>query len=159
MVIILHTYENIISIENLFMAWEEFVVGKRRREDVRKFQEHLMYNILSLHRDLAGGIYKHAPYEAFRITDPKPRDIHKAIVRDRLLHRALYRKLYPFFDRTFIADSFSCRIGKGTHRAMNRFRVFAAKESCNHTRTVWVLLRISKKSASSSIFFFILATP
>ena len=63
----------------------------------------------------------------------------KALVRDRLLHHALYRKLYPFFDRTFIADSYSCRRGKGTHKAMNRFRQFAYKVSRNHTRTCWVL--------------------
>lgn len=34
MVMILHTYKNIISLENLFAVWEEFVMGKRRRKDV-----------------------------------------------------------------------------------------------------------------------------
>jgi len=60
-------------------------------------------------------------------------------VRDRLLHHAIYRKLYPFFDRKFVADSFSCRKRKGTHRAINRFKDFARKESCNYTKTVWIL--------------------
>ena len=98
-----------------------------------------MDNILELHRDLENKTYRHGGYQHFRISDPKPRDIHKASVRDRLLHHALYRKLYPFFDRKFIADSYSCRNGKGTHRAMNRFRQFAYKVSKNHTRTCWVL--------------------
>ena len=98
-----------------------------------------MGNIIALHRDLANKIYKHSVYEAFKINDPKPRDIHKACVRDRLLHRVLYRKLYPFFDKTFISDSYSCRLRKGTHKAVNRFRSFAFKESQNHTKTVWVL--------------------
>lgn len=98
-----------------------------------------MDNILELHRALKGKRYTHGPYHHFRISDPKPRDIHKATVRDRLLHHALYRKLYPFFDRTFIIDSYSCRKGKGTHRAMNRFRAFAYKASKNHTKTLWVL--------------------
>ncbi|MEN9413606.1 MAG: hypothetical protein RLZZ342_693, partial [Candidatus Parcubacteria bacterium] len=75
----------------------------------------------------------------FRISDPKPRDIHKASVRDRLLHHAIHHILYPFFDKTFIADSFSCRVGKGTHKAFNRFRTFAYQVSHNHTRTCWVL--------------------
>lgn len=30
-------------------------------------------------------------------------------------------------------------MGKGTHRALNRFRDFAQKESKNHTKTCWVL--------------------
>ncbi|MEI6660165.1 MAG: reverse transcriptase/maturase family protein [bacterium] len=98
-----------------------------------------MANIISLHEDLANKTYKHSLYEAFKISDPKPRDIHKAKVRDRLLHHAIYRVLQPFFDRTFISDSFSCRVNKGTHRAVNRLREFSYKVSKNHTRTAWVL--------------------
>lgn len=98
-----------------------------------------MTNIISLHTDLQTKTYKHSLYEAFNISDPKPRNIHKAKVRDRLLHHALYRKLYPFFDKTFISDSYSCRIGKGTHKAIERFAFFANKLSKNNTKTVWVL--------------------
>lgn len=134
-----HTYEYIISLENLLEAWREFASGKRARKDVQEFELNLMSNIISLHRDLAQKTYCHAPYEAFNISDPKPRNIHKASVRDRLLHHALYRTLYPFFERTFIADSYSCRKGKGTHKAINRFRAFACQVSKNHTKTVWVL--------------------
>jgi retron-type reverse transcriptase len=60
-------------------------------------------------------------------------------VADRILHRALYRRLYPFYDRVFIANSFSCRLGKGTHRALDRFATMARQASRNHRRTVWVL--------------------
>lgn len=134
-----HNYEYIISLENLLQAWGEFANGKRSRKDVQEFERNLMSNIISLHQDLAAKTYRHSPYEAFNISDPKPRNIHKAAVRDRLLHHALYRTLYPFFDKIFIADSYSCRIGKGTHKAMNRFRTFAYQASKNHTKTVWVL--------------------
>ena len=98
-----------------------------------------MDNILSLHQDLANLTYKHGEYQAFNINDPKPRNIHKASVRDRLLHHAIYRILYPFFDRTFISDSFSCRVNKGTHKALNRFRQFFRNVSKNNTKTCWVL--------------------
>jgi len=47
--------------------------------------------------------------------------------------------LYPFFDQTFSADSFSCRIDKATHKAIKRFRTFFLKVSKNDTRTCWVL--------------------
>ncbi len=134
-----HTYEDIISVENLLDAWKEFVRGKKKKKDVQEFGRYLMTNVLALHNELATGIYRHGWYHHFRIADPKPRDIHKASVRDRLVHHALYRQLYPFFDRTFIADSYSCRTGKGTHKAMNRFRAFARKVSKNDTRTCWVL--------------------
>lgn len=121
------------------MAWKEFIKGKRKRKDVQEFSLNLMDNIIALHEDLANYTYKHGAYQAFNINDPKPRSIHKANVRDRLLHHAVYRVLYPFFDRTFIADSFSCRLGKGTHKALNRFRSFFYKVSQNKTKTCWVL--------------------
>ncbi len=124
-----HTFEDIISAENLLAAWQEFLKGKRSKKDVQEFAFRLMDNILFLHRDLATFRYKHSGYKAFKISDPKPRDIHKASVRDRLLHHALYRTLYPFFDRVFIADSFSCRLNKSTHKARERFREFANKAS------------------------------
>jgi len=134
-----HTYEDIICVDNLLSAWGEFIKGKKNKSDVREFSQHLMLNILTLHQELTDGSYVHGGYHAFKINDPKPRDIHKATVRDRLLHHAIYRQLYPFFERTFVSDSYSCRKGKGTHRAMDRFRSFAYKESRNNTRTCWVL--------------------
>jgi retron-type reverse transcriptase len=135
----IHTYDSIISVENLLTAWNEFVKGKKNRKDVQAFQVRLMDNILSLHHELKNKTYRHRGYEAFKISDPKPRNIHKASVRDRLLHRAIYRKLYPFFDRTFISDSFSCRLAKGTHKALKRFTDFHKKVSKNHTKIIWVL--------------------
>jgi len=70
-------------------------------------------------------------------------------VRDRLLHHAIYRTLYPFFDKTFIADSYSCRNNKGTHRAINKFRGYFYKVSGNNTRAVWVLQCDIKKFFAS----------
>jgi retron-type reverse transcriptase len=133
------TYADIISPENLLMAWQEFLKGKRNKKDVQEFQLHLMDNILELHKELENFSYKHGGYHHFRISDPKPRDIHKANVRDRLLHHAIYRQLYPFFDRKFIADSYSCRLSRGTHKALNQFKSFCLKVSRNHTKTIWIL--------------------
>mgnify|MGYP001586686382 FL=1 len=132
-------FEEIISMENLLEAWREFLRGKRGRADVQEFSLLLMDNLFVLHRNLANRTYRHGVYQAFNISDPKPRNIHKASVRDRLLHHAIYRVLYPYFDRKFIADSFSCRIGKGTHKALARFRTFAYKASSNNTKTCWIL--------------------
>lgn len=132
-------YHSIISIENLFAAWKEFLAGKKQKNDVQAFFAMLMSNLITLHDDLANFSYVHGPYTYFKINDPKPRDIHKAMVRDRLLHHAIHRILYPHCSKKFIADSFSCQLGKGTHKAINRFRKFAYQVSRNHTRTAWVL--------------------
>lgn len=134
-----HSFEDIICLDNLLEAWREFIRGKRNNPDVQEFYLKLMDNLFILHEDLSSNNYRHGGYGAFNISDPKPRNIHKASVRDRLLHHAIYRILYTFFDKVFISDSFSCRLGKGTHKALNRFREFANKVSRNNTRTCWIL--------------------
>lgn len=142
-------YDDIISIENLLQAWQEFFSGKKKRKDTQEFNRNLMGNIISLHNDLLAKSYRHSAYEAFNISDPKPRNIHKAKVKDRLLHHAIYRKLYLPFNNTFIADSYSCRFGKGTHKAIKRFEEFARKESRNYTKTCWILKCDIKKFFAS----------
>ncbi len=136
---LVHIYDDIISVENLCLAWEEFIVGKKKKQDVIQFGRNLMDNIVELHQSLVNKSYRHGNYESFFVNDPKRRHIHKASVRDRLLHHAVYRILYPFFDRTFISDSYSCRNEKGTHKAIYRFRALANQVSRNYTRTCWVL--------------------
>ncbi len=144
-----HTYSDIISLENLCLAWEEFVVGKKKKMDVIRFGRNLMDNIVELHESLVKRTYCHGGYESFYITDPKKRHIHKASAQDRLLHHAIYRILYSFFDRTYIFNSYSCRDNKGTHRAINRFNQITIKVSKNNTRTCWVLKCDIKKFFAS----------
>lgn len=73
----------------------------------------------------------------------------------------MYRILYPFFDTVFIHDSYSCREGKGTHKALERFKEFSFKVSRNHTRTCWVLKCDIKKffaSVDQTVLLGILST-
>jgi len=143
------SYDEIISLENLFAAWREFRRGKSGRTDVQKFGLQLEDNIFALHQDLKTGAYCHGRYQQFVVHDPKRRAIHEASVRDRLLHHAIVRVINPIFERGFIFDSWSCRQGKGTHRAVDRFQKLAWRLSRNNTMTVWVLkLDIRKYFAS-----------
>ncbi|MBI2065448.1 MAG: group II intron reverse transcriptase domain-containing protein [Candidatus Zambryskibacteria bacterium] len=139
----IHIYDDIISLENLLEAWKEFLRGKRNKKDVQEFQLNLMDNIISLHNNLKNKTYTHGPYHAFNISDPK------ASVRDRLLHHAIYRVLYPYFDKKFIHDSYSCRLNKGTHKAMERFKHFSYKISKNNTKQCWILKCDIKKFFAS----------
>ena len=123
--------------------------GKKNKNDVAEFALNLSKNIFGLYYDLKNKTYIHSGYKAFNISDPKPRNIHKANVRDRLLHHAVYRILYPYFDRLFIFDSYSCRNFKGTHRALNRFKKFGNSVSKNNTKQYWILKCDIKKCFAS----------
>lgn len=134
-----HIFERMIMPESLFAAWEEFRKGKHTRKDVQEFEWSLEENIFSLHRDLRSGTYRHGPYHAFHICDPKQRQIHKAAVRDRIVHHAVFAALNPLFEPTFIAHSFSCRKEKGTHRGVDALETMLRKVSRNHRRNCYAL--------------------
>ncbi|MGD0977279.1 MAG: reverse transcriptase/maturase family protein [Minisyncoccia bacterium] len=126
-------------MENLFLSWKEFKKGKTKKSDVQQFEFDLEDNLFQLNSELTSKTYCHSDYTSFYITDPKLRHIHKACVRDRVLHHAIFRVLYPIFDRSFIFDSYSCRLGKGTHRAIKRLKQFYQKASQNNIRNIFAL--------------------
>jgi len=121
------------------LAWQEFRSGKRNKPDVQKFEFNLEDNLFQLHSELKSKTYQHSHYTAFNVCDPKLRRIHKACVRDRALHHAIFRIIYPIFDKSFIFDSYSCRIEKGTHRAVSRLEKFCRKVSKNNHRNIFAL--------------------
>lgn len=128
-----------MSFENLFASWKTFRGGKRAKPDVQEFERHLEANLLQLQRDLRLQRYRHGPYTPFTITDPKVRYIHKATVGDRIVHHALYRVVMPVFEPRFIYDSYSCRVGKGTHAAVTRLEWFTWQVRRNSTQQCWAL--------------------
>lgn len=132
-------FENLISLDNLFAAWKEFKSGKEQRLDIQEFSLYLEDHLFDLHRQLKNNLYAHQAYQSFYINDPKRRHIHKATVRDRIIHQALIRIIEPIFEKTFIFDSYSSRKNKGTHKAVKRLEKFAWKLSSNNTKTVWYL--------------------
>jgi RNA-directed DNA polymerase len=132
-------FDKIIEPENLFWAWEEFKRGKGKKADVLKFEKSLEQELFQLHRDLGDKIYKHGRYTDFFICDPKLRHIHKATVRDRVLHHAVFQIINPIFEPMFIPTSFSCRIGKGNHKGVEVAEEIIRKVSRNYTQECYVL--------------------
>lgn len=142
-------YVKLTSVENLIQAWSEFKVGKSKKRDVQFFERNLEDNLFSLYGELKKKIYKHSSYEEFYVYDPKRRHIHKALVRDRVLHHLLYKYLYLIFDKSFIYDSYSCRQDKGTHKGLKRLREFTRKVSKNYTKNCFILKLDIKKFFAS----------
>ncbi len=138
---LVHTvdFSTISSIKALNAAWKKFSIGKKSRNDVADYQKYLKPNIQNLSEDITMGDYEHSKYQPFTICDPKQRQIHKATVRDRLVHQAVVSAIEPVFEKRFIYDSYSCRIGKGTHAGVARLDLFLRQASYNNTQKVYVL--------------------
>ena len=115
-------WPELTSFANLLAAAEAAAAGKRKRPDVAAFLIDLEPELLRLRRELLEGSYQPGRYRTFTILDPKPRQISAAPFRDRVVHHALTRTLEPVFERRFSRNSFACRTGMGTHRALEQAR-------------------------------------
>ena len=112
---------------NLYRAAHQAARGKRRRPNVLRFMFDLERQLLRLQHELLAGTYVPGPYHEFHIQEPKARLISAAPFRDRVVHHALCNQIEPLFERGFIHDSYACRVGKGTHAALDRFTEFARR--------------------------------
>jgi RNA-directed DNA polymerase len=120
-------YARICSWENLRLAHREAARGKRGRRAAAAFEYNLADRLLELQRDLVSQVYQPGPYHSFYIHEPKRRLISAAPFRDRVVHHALCNVVEPIFERSFIYDSYANRVGKGTHRALDRAQAFARR--------------------------------
>lgn len=111
-------WPQVVSFENLICAARAAARGKRSRPDVAWFLLNLEPELVRLQRSLETGEYRPGEYRTFTVREPKPRLISAAPFRDRVVHHALTRVLEPVFERRFVTNSFACRKGKGTHRAL-----------------------------------------
>ena len=110
---------------------------------VQQFERNLSENISNLCDDLLTRRYKAQPSKCFIVTYPKKREVFCAAFRDRIVHHLYFRYTHQIFERTFIADSYSCIKGRGTHYGISRIRQHIRQSSLNwHEKTYAMSLDI-----------------
>lgn len=142
-------YQKIIRFNSLLSAWREFKKGKKTKKDVLEFEFQLEEKLFSIQRELIHKTYKHGGYTKFYIKDPKMRLIHKATVKDRLIHHLVSGYLEKIFESIFFTHSYSSRKNKGAHKAVLTFQDMANKISNGGQKTCWVLKLDIKKFFAS----------
>jgi len=120
-------YPKIYAFANLYRAFRRARRCKRDRLEVADFEFDLEEKLLRLREELKGCTYRPGPYRSFYIRDSKRRLISAAPFRDRVVHHALVGVIEPLFERRFIGDSYANRVGKGTHRALDRCQQFSRR--------------------------------
>ncbi len=119
-----HLYTDFCSYENLYHAFRKARKGKRQRSAVAAFEQNLENELWLLHQPLVTQQYRPGRYRHFTIYEAKPRRISAAPFRDRVVHHALCNVLEPIWEPRFIHDSYACRVGKGSHAALDRAQSF-----------------------------------
>lgn len=110
-------YEKTFTMENLYEAFLIARKGKRKKLGTMKFEKNLGAELQSLYNELQDGTYAPKPYTQFKVYEPKERIINAPAFRDLVVQHAIYKVIYPIFNKTFIDTSYACRKGMGTHKA------------------------------------------
>jgi retron-type reverse transcriptase len=113
-------YPQIYSFENLYRSFRAARKGKRDRVAVAGFELDLEQNLLALSDELRYLSYEPGSYTNFVILEPKRRLISAAPFRDRVVHHALCNVIESIWEKRFIETSYACRLGKGTHKALDQ---------------------------------------
>jgi retron-type reverse transcriptase len=121
-----------LSPERLVLLAHRAARGKRRSVDVARFMLDPWPAAAELSRQLHDRSYQPGEARAFFIEEPKRRLIAALPFADRVVQHLLVDSSMPAFERWFAPQSYACRKGFGTHRALRR-----AVEL--HRRHRWVL--------------------
>jgi len=151
-------WKRITSPENFAMAFGRVIKGRSGKRDVAVFMARADQELEVLRKELLTQIWQPGPYGQFRVMDPKPRTISCASVRDRIVHHALCNVIAPLLERGFTEDSYACRKGMGTHRAVSRARYLIRRhgwtckldirrffDSVSHDRLLELLLPVFRE--------------
>jgi len=115
-----HLYNQITTFENLWIASKNARRGKRNKYPTINFEYNLEENLFDIQEKLQNELYEFGEYNRFMIHEPKKREIASAPYQDRVVHHALCNIIEPILDKSMIYDSYACRVGKGSHRAIDK---------------------------------------
>lgn len=113
-----------VTFRALHAAWQAARRGKKPSMDQLAFDNDWIDQLVNLESELNANGWRPSAPTCFIATSPKAREIHAPAFSDRVVHHYLVPRLEAIYEPTFIHDSYSNRIGKGTHAAVRRLKQF-----------------------------------
>ena len=103
------------------------------------FELNLEKNLKTLAREIRSRTWKPQPLDWFVNLKPTVREVFAPKFRDRVVSHVLFDMIAPIFERYFINDSSSCRIGRGTLFGIGRLEHHIRSVTDNYRREAWCL--------------------
>ena len=135
----LHKEKPKIELEEIFEAYFNCRSNKRNTANAIAFEVDYESNLVQLCNEINNETYQIGRSIAFIVDKPVKREIFAADFRDRVVHHLIIGKLNHLFEKQFIHDSYSCRVGKGTHFGIQRIDKFIRQCSANYTKDCYIL--------------------
>ena len=124
---------------DMYAAWHMARRHKVTKHYVRVFDRKADENIESICDALFNRDHHPEPSSCFIVERPKKREVFAAQFADRIVHHYYYNKTHEIYERSFIADTYSCIAGRGTHYGIERLKKHILSESDNYRRECWVM--------------------
>ena len=131
--------ENQQLLLDLFQAYYDARKNKRSTANALAFEVNYEEKLFKLYEEIISRKYKVGRSICFIVEKPIKREIFAADFRDRVVHHLIFNYINPIFEKHFIKDSYSCRIGKGTSYGIKRAGHFVRSGSENYKKDCWIL--------------------
>lgn len=140
----LPTIDDVSDMDNFYAAFRKASKSRRNKPEAFEFSKDLGMNLERLQEEIRNQTYQPLPPEEFTIrckATGKERLIRAPHFRDQIVQHAIYKLTYGIFDKGFIHDSYGCRIGKGTLKAVDRAQSFMRE---SHSNSYYLQMDIKK---------------
>jgi len=131
--------DNTKIVCDLFRAYYDARKNKGLSFSALFFERNYETRIFELYEDIIKKRYVISPSVCFISFKPLKREIFAANFRDRIVHHFIYNYISPIFERLFINDNYSCRVGKGTSYGIKRVDHFIRSCSNNYKKDCYIL--------------------
>lgn len=129
----------IFSFNHLLKCYYACRRGKRYTANAGRFELNFESELLKLQNELKTHSYKPGRSICFVVDKPKHREIFAADFTDRIVHHVLVDYLEPIWEKKFIGQSYACRKGKGTHRAVRDLKKHLVESSEGGRKKIYYL--------------------
>ncbi|PLX21398.1 hypothetical protein C0584_02695 [Candidatus Parcubacteria bacterium] len=126
-------------LEDIFKAYYDARQNKRSKKSSLEFEIDYEKKLFELYEDIKKRKYEPQKSIAFIVNKPVKREIFAADFRDRVVHHLIFNYINSVFEKHFIKDSYSCRVGKGTSYGIRRADKFIRSCSENYSKDCWIL--------------------
>jgi len=121
--------QEIFTLEKIYQAYRDCQKRKKNTINYLKFEINREKNLVALLQELKSHNYRISKHICFVVTEPTIREIFAADFRDRIVHHILYNEVKKIFDEGFVENSFANRIGKGTHKGVDKIKEYLMEVS------------------------------
>lgn len=116
-------YSRVYDWDNLIRAYDATRSTKKYCHGALKAHDNYVETLVRIRDALRDMTWEPKPYREFTtFNSHKMRRIEAPAYEDRIVHNALMQVIEAYVEPRFIADSYACRKGKGTHKAADRLQ-------------------------------------